>query len=464
MSRRVLVVALTALLFVVAAAPAPAVAAGSKEERIEELEKRVEELERIIEQLKSNPDADTGRLAEIERQIQILADEIEDLKHRDILPKASVSRYGLGPAASKVYEVDRGVSLGGYGEMLYESFASTDESGDASGATDQLDFLRAVLYFGYKFNDRIVFNSELEFEHASTGESGSASVEFAYLDFMGKEQLNGRAGLLLVPMGFINEYHEPPTFLGAKRPFVETRLIPTTWRENGAGIFGESKHLSYRTYVINSLDAVKEPGDGDGFSATGIRGGRTKGSRSPAEDFAIVGRLDWMPKQWFSVGGSLFTGDTGQGNVTGTGEVIEANTTIGELHAELRLRGWQARALYVGTSIDDVTELNDIQGFTGDESIGERQFGWYAELGYDTFSHRETRQALIPYVRYERFNTQDRVPTGFASDPANDQKVTTIGLAWKPIVNVALKADYNIIKNAARTGVDQINVALGFYY
>ncbi len=458
------VLALMALVLVVAAAPASAAADESKEERIEELEKKVEELERIIEQLKSDPDADAGRLAEIERQIQILADEIEDLKHRDILPKASVSRYGLGPAASKVYEVDQGVSIGGYGEMLYESFASTDESGDPAGETDQLDFLRLVLYFGYKFNDRIVFNSEIEFEHASTGEEGSASVEFAYLDFMGYGALNGRAGLLLVPMGFINEYHEPPTFLGAKRPFVDRYLIPTTWRENGAGIFGETKHLSYRTYVVNSLDAVKEPGDGDGFSAKGIRGGRTKGSKSPAEDYAFVGRLDWMPKQWLTVGASLFTGDTGQGNVTTSGDVIGAGTTIGELHAEFRLRGWQARALYVGTSIDDVTELNDIQGFTGDESIGERQFGWYAELGYDTFSHRETRQALIPYARYERFNTQDRVPAGFAANPANDQKVTTIGLSYKPIVNVALKADYSVIKNAAGTGVDQFNIALGFYY
>jgi uncharacterized coiled-coil protein SlyX len=452
------------LLLLVVATPPHAVAANDKDARIAELEERVAEMEKLLEELKTQPDADSARFEELERQIGILAEEIEDLEHRDILPKATTSRFGLGPAASKVYEVDRGVSIGGYGEMIYENFDSTDESGAPVTKKDQLDFLRLVLYFGYKFNDRIVFNSEIELEHASTGESGSASVEFAYLDFAGFDALNGRAGLLLVPMGFINEYHEPPTFLGAKRPLVDRYLIPTTWRENGAGIFGETRRLSYRAYVINSLDAVKTPGDDDGFDAEGIRGGRTKGSKSPAEDFALVGRLDWTPWQWLTLGGSFFTGDTGQGNVNSSGNRIGARTTIGELHGQFRLRGWESRVVYVGTTIDDVADLNEVQGFTGAESIGEEQYGWYAEAGWDTFSLMETRQALIPYVRYERINTQDKVPDGFMADPVNDRKITTVGLSYKPLVNVALKADYNRIRNAAGAGVNQVNVALGFYY
>ena len=192
---------------------------------------------------------------------------------------------GLGPAASKVYNVERGVSIGGYGEMLYQSFASETEDGSASAKSDQLDFLRAIVYVGYKFNDRIHFNSEIEFEHASTGKGGEVSVEFAYLDFSLRPELGIRGGMLLVPMGFINELHEPPIFYGARRPEVESAIIPTTWRENGAGIFGEAGPVEYRAYAVAGLDA-------SGFSASGIRGGRQKGARSLAEDFAFTGRVD----------------------------------------------------------------------------------------------------------------------------------------------------------------------------
>ena len=139
--------------------------------------------------------------------------------------------------------------------MLYQGYDDTLDDGTDSGATDQLDFLRAIVYFGYKWNDHWLFNSEIEFEHASTEDGGEASVEFAYLDYLWKPELNARAGLLLIPMGFVNELHEPTTFLGARRPDVERVIIPTTWRENGFGLFGEAGPVSYRTYVVNGFEA-----------------------------------------------------------------------------------------------------------------------------------------------------------------------------------------------------------------
>src|SRR5690606_5504586 len=118
---------------------------------------------------------------------------------------------------------------------------------------------------------------EIEFEHASTGQGGEVSVEFAYLDYLATPHLGVRAGMVLVPMGFVNELHEPTTFLGTTRPLTESTIIPTTWRENGAGVFGDIGDFSYRAYVINGLDAV---GGGSsragGFSAAGLRGGRQK--------------------------------------------------------------------------------------------------------------------------------------------------------------------------------------------
>jgi hypothetical protein len=436
-----------------------------------ELEQRVKALEQALADLRARS-GDTPEVAEIQRQIEVLTQEIENLKIGDAAPAADATaggKFGLAPSASKVYGVKRGVSIGGYGEMIYENPDSTRQDGTASGRTDQLDFARAIVYFGYKFNDRILFNSEIEYEHATTGEGdeerGEVSVEFAYLDFLFRDAINVRTGLMLVPMGFINEQHEGPTFLGAKRPQVENRLIPTTWRENGVGVFGEAGKLSYRAYLVTGLNAIEGSTSGaEGFQASGIRDGRSGGSLSPAEDFALTGRLDVKPVAGLTLGGSFFVGNAGQGATDAEG-TIDAKTTILDLHAEYRWRGLQTRLLWVDTSIDDVARLNAAQGFTGDDSVGEGQSGGYAEVGYDVLAHRDgTKQALIPFVRYERFNTQDEVPAGFAANPANDVTVTTVGASWKPIPNIAVKLDWNKFENEARTGVDQVNLAVGYLF
>src|SRR5262249_13796554 len=152
-------------------------------------------------------------------------------------------------------------------------------------------------------------NSEIEYEHATTGEGGEekgeASVEFAYLDFPIGHGVGIRAGELLVPVGMINETHEPTTYLGARRPDVEQLIVPTTWSEIGAGAYGESGTISWRALIQASLDA-------SGFTAEGIREGRQEGSQSKAHDLALSARLDWRPTPGLLLGASIFTGDTGQ--------------------------------------------------------------------------------------------------------------------------------------------------------
>ncbi|MEE8477626.1 MAG: hypothetical protein V3S19_04610, partial [Gemmatimonadales bacterium] len=122
------------------------------------------------------------------------------------------------------------------------------------------------------------------------------------------------------------------------------------------------------------------------------------------------------------------------------------------------------RGLYTLATVDDVAQLNDAQGLTGNESIGERLTGWYLEAGYDVLRSIRTDHQVITYVRYERINTQDQVPLGFTANPATDATITTVGAMWKPITNVAVKADYQFRRNAARTGVDQLNLSLGFLF
>ncbi|HZE90070.1 MAG TPA: ABC transporter C-terminal domain-containing protein, partial [Verrucomicrobiae bacterium] len=256
-------------------APAAPPGPGDAEAKIRALEARLAELEAAVK-AQASPGATA---AELQRRIDLLAAELEKLRLGEAAAvKPLVPAHGLGPAASRVYGVAKGVSIGGYGEAIYDNFDARDQSGAASGATDRFDFVRAVLYAGYKFTDRVVFNSELEFEHASTETGGSVSVEFAYLDFMLHPRANLRAGLILVPAGLINETHEPPTFLGAHRPMVETRIEPATWADNGAGVFGEAGGFSYRAYLLTGLDS-------SGFTAgEGLREGRQGGGEAKAQD------------------------------------------------------------------------------------------------------------------------------------------------------------------------------------
>lgn len=487
--RRAGAVVAAALCLSVIALCATAPAAAQTEERPQSVDQQVEELRRQIEELRrelealregraeeprseaveaepaGEPAAEAppapgdrpDRLTELERRIEILAAELERLGLGEAAARAEESVHGLGPAASKIYRTEEGLSIGGYGEMLYQSPDSERDDGSRSGAKDQVDFLRAIVYFGYKFDDRFLFNSEIEFEHASTGSGGEASVEFAYLDYLWRPEVNARAGLLLLPMGFVNELHEPTVFLGARRPDVEQRIIPTTWRENGFGLFGEAGPVSWRAYLVNGLE-------GEGFSAAGLRGGRQKGAQAVAEDFAWVGRLDWTPAPGILLGASAYLGDSGQGLEDPAGRAIDLGTTIYEGHAEWRWRGLELRGLVARAELDDVARLNQARGLAGAASVGEELSGWYLQAGYDVLAGFSSTRQLIPYARLEELDTQDAVPASFAANPANDVESLTLGVAFKPIDQVIVKADFQDYDNGAGTGVDQFNVALGYIF
>ena len=466
------------ILLLVGIGGSPLAAEGPDEERVEKLEQALEEIRAELERLKEEtrnkeeaaaeaaaeaieaprtPSDFEERFSELERKIDVLAGELERKEMGEgVFRPAEKSEYGLGVAASKVYQVDQGVSIGGYGEMVYEAVDSTRDDGTPSGQTDEIDFLRAILYFGYKFNDRFVFNSEIEVEHAATGEEGSVSLEFAYIDYLWKPQLNVRTGILLVPMGFTNELHEPPLFLGVRRPDVERSIIPTTWRENGFGIFGDVGPFSYRTYILNGLEGAE-------FSSGGLRGGRQKGSKALAEDFAWVGRLDYTGRPGLLAGVSAYVGDSGQGIRDATG-TIDVNTTILEAHLEWKYRGFELRALGVQADLDDVARLNNSLGLAGSSSIGEELEGWYLQLGYDVLASRVGRSSFIPYVRWEEIDTQKAVPAGFLKNPAREVDLLTVGVAFKPIDQLVFKFDFQDYDNEAGTGVDQFNIGIGYLF
>jgi len=425
---------------------------------IEELRRQVADLQAEVARLKAaGPAGD--QVAELERRIELLAQEIEKARTGgavEVDPKQG-GFGGFAPAASKVYRAHKGVSLGGYGEALYENYAEERQDGAASGRTDQFDFLRQIVYVGYKFSDSILFNSEIEFEHASTGKGGEVSVEFAYVDWKPARKVGFRAGMLLVPMGFLNELHEPPIFHGAKRPDVESAIIPSTWRENGAGLYGDAGPFQWRAYVVSGLSSA-------GIAASGIRGARQSGARSKSEDFAFTGRLDYVGVAGLALGASFFTGDSGQGALV-AGSELQARVSLFDVHAQYERRGLQLRALYTAGSIGDASLVNQANTLSGTRSVGEDQYGWYVQGAFDLMTLRSSSQwSVTPFVRYEELDTQDGVPASFEDDPATDRSVLTAGIGVKPIPNVVFKADFQQHRNEARTGVDQWNLAVGWLF
>jgi len=438
------------------AATTPAAGGAEMGAGQDDLRLRISALERQLAALKSELEraSTAGENAELEKRIEALSREVERLRLGAAAPvEAQESVDGFGPAASKVYRARPGVSIGGYGEMVYADPSGTRDDGVTSAGEASADLLRVVLYFGYKFNDRLLFNSEIEVEHAvaGDGEPGEVAVEFAYIDFRWRPALGVRGGLVLLPIGFLNELHEPPIFLGALRPEVERFIIPTTWRELGGGVYGDAGPVSWKAYLVTSLDAA-------GFSAaSGIRGGRQEGAEVEAVDLALTARLDWVPVQGLAFGASLFAGDTAQGNPGLDG----ARVTQWEAHAEWRARGVQLRALLARTSLDNAAAVSALVG----EAIGSQMNGYYAEAGYNVLAGRKgTAQELMPFVRYESYDTQAEVAPGFLADPGNDRSVRTYGVRWRPIPNVAIKADWQDLGTAANTGVDQFNLALGWLF
>jgi hypothetical protein len=401
--------------------------------------------------------SDAVRIEELRRRLEVLAAEVEQLRSGEA-PQIELTderrrSLGLAPSAAATYRrASEGVSFAGYGEMLLENFKSENESGTGGAPTTRLDFLRAILYAGYRFNDRFLFNSEIEIEHAN-----EISVEFAYVDYLANDNFTLRAGMVLLPLGLVNEFHEPTVFIGAKRPETEQRILPTTWRENGAGVLGSAGMVNFRAYVTNGLR-------GAAFTSAGLRGGRQKGGNALAANLAFSGRVDVTPVPGIFGGAGFYRGGSGQEQVVVSGERLDLGTTVAEVHGQAQLRGFDLRALFARASVDDAGAASRALNLAVTAPIAETMQGGYAQLGYNVLSQFNTPVALTPYVRYEAIDTQHRVPADFVRDRSRDGVFKTLGIELKPIPNVVVKTDYQWISNGAGTGRNQVNVNLGYAF
>ena len=328
------------------------------------------------------------------------------------------------------------------------------------GESGQFDFHRFVLLFGHSFSSRIKFWSELELEHSLVEggeEKGELELEQAYLDFYLNPYFNLRGGMVLAPMGVINERHEPPAFFGVERPMVDTVIIPSTWFDLGVGAWGDlGRGFTYRFYLMSPLDAT-------GFSADeGLRGGRQKGSRSNLRNVARTARVEYRGIPRLTLGGSVWAGRTGFDTPN-----LDVPVRLGSFDGRYSWRRVEFRGQYAHGQIQEAGLLNrTLQRRIGiNPNIAEQIRGFYLESAVYLLPFHSS-QNLAVFTRYENFDTQYRMPSGFLPLKQFDRSSWTVGASYFPHPDVVFKADYVFNRNASQVirPRDQVNFGLGWWF
>ncbi|ACN98176.1 conserved hypothetical protein [Sulfurihydrogenibium azorense Az-Fu1] len=414
---------------------------ANNDEKIKMLEEQIKLLQQQIQELKEAQKT----ASETKQETEALKEEIRKLRLEFAMPEfENKSYYGLGPAASKAMFNPKGISIGGYGEL---TFVHNDVNA-RDGAKSIADMQRFIIYLGYAFNEKLKFNSELELEHSSTSGShgtggGYFKTEFAFLDYNFRPEFGVRGGLLLMPVGIINEYHEPPTFPTAQRPFLETRILLSTWDEMGAGIYGKINNLEYKFYITNGL-MIKGNG---GYSDTQpLKNLIQRGARAVSEKVGFTGRLDYNLFDKVKVGMSFWTGDVQSKGGSDSALGLRRGTDIGNItiispHLWYQDKGWDVRFVGASVKIDDAKKIGNDLGIT---RFPSKQEGFYFQVAYDILRlfKLDTMQEFYLFGNYEYLNTHKSVPAGFTKPNGHKLNVYNFGFSYKPHPLVALKADY----------------------
>jgi len=360
-------------------------------------------------------------------------------------------------------------AIGGYGELTLNA---------PSNSPTVVDLRRLVLYVGHNFTQKLRFYGELEVEHAVTSadDKGEFEVEQAFLDYLAWKTVNFRAGVIIIPMGIINVYHEPPTFNGVDRPETDTLIIPSTWREPGAGVFGEWRGIRYQAYVVNGFNA-------NGFTASaGLREGHQEAQLALGHDWGLAARVEhafpWLYRYGISAdaGVSFYYShaDQGQAKFRGSqGDDVPVTIVDGDLR--LRTRGLELRAEIASVWIGGIHRLNRALAADAmaamtefDGPVAHQLLGGYVELGYNVLQplHLRAGRQLVPFVRYEHVDTQYDVPEDLGRAPGNRHDIVTAGLVFRPIAEVAVKFDYQKVWTDAIMPADasfySLNAGLAF--
>lgn len=357
-------------------------------------------------------------------------------------PIANAPNPGVA-ASSSDRGVGEGTTLWGYGQLDYNR--PTSRPADA-----QFDLTRAVIGFNHAFDESTRIYGELEWEHAiaSSEDAGESEVEQLYIEHALAPTYGVRAGLMLVPMGLLNEHHEPTQFYGVERNFVEQAIIPSTWREGGVAMYGNSDSgWQWDIGLVTSPNLGKWDPTSDEGRASPLGSIHQELQLAKAHDASIWGRVNWLGVPGLNIGASVFAGKIGQdtskqfdGDVNFPAD--NARLVLGETHVRWQSGPWDLSALYTRGSISDTQDLN--LSFIGQPTPVPKSFwGGYAQGAWRALEWN--RSSLVPFLRYEAFNTGAAYasqPQGLGTAALPTQRVWTAGVNYYLNPNVVFKIDY----------------------
>ncbi|MBI3286039.1 MAG: hypothetical protein HYZ65_14485 [Burkholderiales bacterium] len=400
--------------------------------------------------------------AELLQKLEKLAAELDSLKAelaatRNKTDKVEQKQEALATAGSS-----RGAALAAntvissYGEIAYS------QPKNASNQA-QTDVARAVIGITHRFSEKTKMVGEFEWEHAvvSKDDEGEAEVEQLYVEHEIQPGLSAKAGLFLMPVGLLNSAHEPTAYHGVHRNFVETAIIPTTWREAGFGLSGNYDNgLSWDLGATTGFDLSKWDGAAAEGRESPLRSIHQEGQLAKSKDISLHAALNWRGVPGLLLGASVFSGKAGHSTEGFAGN--DARITLWDLHARYNPGRLDLQALYARGAISNTEALNlTLVGQT--TPVPSSFYGWYAQAAYALWKNEQ--YSLTPFIRYEQFNTANSysaVPQGLGVAAADAEKVTTVGASFKIGEGVVLKADMQKFKlDSSR---DRYNLGVGYSF
>lgn len=353
------------------------------------------------------------------------------------------------------------LKFGGYGQIDYNQALINNTK-----ANGKLDIHRLVLFMGYSFSPKWELVTEIELEHVK-----EIYVEQAYLSYKMNKYFNLKAGLMLIPMGYINEYHEPPVYFGVERPLLDSKVVPTTWREMGFGAYGRipEASLKYQIYLVNGFMGYNGSAKFDADDA--YRGGRQKGAESKITFPNLSAKVDFNGIKHLKLGVSGYFGKTQSSLFASLADVdqalrLQADSSVVAirmfgLDAQYQIKGFQLR----GQAIYAYNKNAEAYNSFGNTDLGKEIFGYYLEAAYNVFSSLDRPDRLLPFVRYENFDTQYSIVEGATKNLKSHRKVLVAGISYYPTDGLVLKADMQWLNNDFLASADKsLNVGIGFMF
>ena len=344
------------------------------------------------------------------------------------------------------------VTVGAYGEMLYNQ---------PEGDNGELDVQRLVLLFGYRFDEKTQFVTEIELEHVN-----EVFVEQAFVNYAVGSNVSLRGGLMLVPMGIINEFHEPTTFNGTERPAMDNAIVPTTWREIGIGVAGRLNDISlgYQAYVFNGFKSTEADGEGgiSGFlqGSNGLRNGRQKAIQSTIDSPTLSLKFDYYGVPGLRLGLSGYFGKTQAEDDIEQIDGANIGISMIGLDARYAYQRFTARGQFVHASLSDTDLYNTLTG----NDLGSALQGFYVEGAYNLLPLIK-KQKLFAFARYEKFDTHADTAGDLIANEAYDRTDVTTGLTYHIAPGVVIKGDYQFRSNASDTDIeDRLNFGIGVWF